>query len=395
MKRILFVDDEVAVLDGLRDRLRKQRREWDMVFALGGAAALAECARGTFDVVVSDMRMPGMDGATLLAKIKDISPKTVRIVLSGHAERDAVLRALQVAQQYISKPCDSDTLRSTLTRACALQSLLSDDALRSSVGRVEKLPSVASTYTSLTEVLARPAPSLDDIIRVVERDPAMCLKLLQLVNSAFFGLPRRVTTMRDAIGYLGVELLKSLAIASQIFGAAEGSHAFAEGQLADIQRHSMLVARVARKIAPAQADTAFMAGMLHDVGTIVLGLADGEGAAVRASAARGRRVPAYVLERERLCVTHAEVGAYILGTWGVPFGIVEAVAGHHEPLRLGGTCLDAMTAVHVAEGLVTESESASFDGTLLDQDYLRGLGLLDRMPAWVEVVKDVRRETQD
>ena len=396
MKRILFVDDEVAVLDGLRDRLRKQRREWEMVFALGGQAALAECAKGPFDVVVSDMRMPGMDGAALLRCIKDAYPTTVRIVLSGHAEREAVVRALPVAHQYMSKPCDSEQLRSVISRACALQSLMSDASLRSIVGRVEKLPSVSTIYVELTDVLARPTPSIDDVVKVVERDPAMCLKLLQVVNSAFFGLPRRVAAMREAIGYLGVELVKSLVLAAQIFAAAEGPQGLDGGWLSSLQRHSMLVARIARKIAPTGGDDAFMAGMLHDVGEIVLALADRERLAVLSAAARQRQVPTYVIERERLSVTHAEVGAYILGTWGVPFAIVEAVAGHHEPRRLGGSCFDATTAVHIAEALVTETESgAPPRATLLDEAHLRNLGLLNDLPSWAELVVRMRDEARD
>jgi len=395
MKRILFVDDEVAVLDGLRDRLRKHRREWEMVFALGGQAALAECGRGAFDVVVSDMRMPGMDGAALLGRIKDVYPKTVRIVLSGHAEREAVMRALPVAHQYISKPCDSETLRSVLLRACALQTLMSDESLRSIIGRVERLPSVSRVYIDLTEVLARSTPSLDDVVAVVERDPAMCLKLLQVVNSAFFGLPRRVAAMRDAIGYLGIDLVKSLVLAAQIFAAAEGAPGLDGGWLSAIQQHSMLVARVARKIAVSGSDDAFMAGMLHDVGKIVLALADRDKVGLYASAARERGVAAYVIERERLCVTHAEVGAYILGTWGVPFGIVEAVAGHHEPRRMGSSCSDATTAVHVAEGLVTESEGdAPVKGVLLDEAHLKELGLHKNLPAWGALVEQLRRDAR-
>jgi HD-like signal output (HDOD) protein len=394
MKRILFVDDEVAVLDGLRDRLRKHRHEWEMVFAVGAAVALAECERGPFDVVVTDMRMPGMDGAALLHRIKETYPKTVRIVLSGHAEKQAVMRALLVAHQYISKPCDSEIMRSVLGRACALQTLMNDETIRSLVGRVERLPSVSSIYLDLTAVLARSAPSLDDVVHVVERDPAMCLKLLQVVNSAFFGLSRRVAAMRDAIAYLGIELVKSLVLAAQIFAAADGAQGIDRSELAAIQRHSMLVARVARKIAATHDEDAFMAGMLHDVGKIVLALADRGSLAAIPAAARERGVPTRVLEREKLGVTHAEVGAYILGTWGVPFGIVEAVACHHEPRIMGSPRVDATMAVHVAEALVTESDAPDIvEGSLLDHEYLRGLGVLGQVPTWRESVKQLRLET--
>jgi HD-like signal output (HDOD) protein/ActR/RegA family two-component response regulator len=395
MRRVLFVDDEIAVLDGLRDRLRKQRREWEMVFAQGGDAALAECARGAFDVVVSDMRMPGIDGAALLQRIKDTHPGTIRIVLSGHAEREAVMRALPVAHQYLSKPCDAETLRSVIARACALQTILSDGGLRKIVGGVERLPSVSKTYMELTQVLAGKAPSIDDVVKVVERDPAMCMKLLQVVNSAFFGLPRRVSAMRDAIAYLGIELLKSLVLAAQIFGAAEGPKGLDGALLASVQRHSILVARVARAIVPSHADDAFMAGMLHDVGRIVLALADQSGFSAIATSARERAVPSFLIEQERLGFTHAEVGAYILGSWGVPFAIVEAVAAHHEPQRLGGASFDATTAVHVAEALVPENDDDGSAGEgLLDQAYLDRVGVLGKVPAWLEIVRQIREELQ-
>jgi HD-like signal output (HDOD) protein len=394
MKRILFVDDEVAVLDGLRDRLRKQRREWEMVFASSGAAALAECKRNPVDVVVSDMRMPGMDGAQLLRAIKDQYPKAVRIVLSGHAEREAVMRALPVAHQYLSKPCDAETLRGAITRACALQMVVTDENLRSLVGRVEKLPSVPTIYVDLTAVLARESASIGDVVGVVERDPAMCLKLLQVVNSAFFGLPRRVSVMGEAIGYLGIELVKALVLAAQIFMTAEGPGGLDAGKLARVQRHSVLVARLARKIASSQGDDAFMAGMLHDVGEIILALGDHQVVAGIEAVVAERRVASFVAERERLGVTHAEVGAYILGTWGVPFGIVDAVAGHHEPRRFGAACPEATSALHVADVLATELESEGTPGVVapLDEEHVSNVGWSDRLATWRRLAAQWRAE---
>ncbi|MFZ5757653.1 MAG: response regulator, partial [Pseudomonadota bacterium] len=166
-KRILFVDDEQHVLDGLQNLLRKQRRQWDMVFVSSGEAALEELGRNPFDVVVSDMRMPRMDGATLLRKVKENHPSAARIVLSGHAERDAVLKALPVAHQYLSKPCDPELIRVVIERACALQSLLSSDTIRALIGGMEKLPSVPQTYWELTRALTDPDIGVPEIARIV------------------------------------------------------------------------------------------------------------------------------------------------------------------------------------------------------------------------------------
>ena len=141
MKRILFVDDEAHVLDGLRDLLRRQRHEWEMVFALGGDAALRELDAQPFDVVVSDMRMPDIDGATLLARVQERHPETVRIFLSGQTEPKAALRAVPVAHQFLAKPCDREQLRQAIDRACLSQALVADPAVRRAAGAAEMLPS--------------------------------------------------------------------------------------------------------------------------------------------------------------------------------------------------------------------------------------------------------------
>ncbi len=124
MKKILFVDDETRVLEGLRRMLRGLRHEWDMEFVASGEEALIRLNACRFDVVVSDMRMPGMDGCELLEQIRQQSPTTVRIVLSGHSDRQAVMRTVGVAHQFLSKPCDSQVVTTTVMRACRIRDKL-------------------------------------------------------------------------------------------------------------------------------------------------------------------------------------------------------------------------------------------------------------------------------
>jgi HD-like signal output (HDOD) protein len=387
MIRILFVDDEAPILDSLRNYLRKQRRDWEMVFALGGTAALAECEKKPFDVVVSDMRMPGMDGAMLLQRIKDEHPSTIRVVLSGHAERASIMSSLAVAHQYLSKPCDVETLRGVISRASAQRSIMSDPTLREVIGRLQTLPSVSTVYTELTRVLASETSSVEDVVGVVERDPAMCLKLLQIVNSAFFGLPRKVKVMREAIAYLGTERVRALTLVSKVFADADATPGVDSSLLSLIQRRSMLVASVARELAPVCAEDAFMGGMLHDVGQIVLMLGDTERYASLRKDALVANLPIHRVERERLGVTHAEVGAYVLGAWGVPLAIGSAVAGHHEPARYAGASLDAVTAVHVADALADEVDTPAAAHGTLDEAHLAQIGMLGELPAWRGLVK--------
>lgn len=365
-KRVLFVDDEQEVLEGLRNLLRRNRHEWDMVFALGGYEALAELSRGTVDVVVTDMRMPGMDGAQLLAQVKTVSPSTARLVLSGHAEKEAILRALPVAHQFLSKPCGGGTLLAALRRTCEVQTALDHDGLRRVVGGLGALPSPPRIYELLTEVANRPGSAVADLAKVVESDPSMSTKVLQLVNSSYFGRCERVTSIPRAVSHLGVALLKGLALTSEVFGALVGRpvHGFS---LEAIQRRSFLAARIARRL-PGEsnlAEEAATAALLHSIGSIVIALAmpDEYEAMVRATEAGRER---HLAEVESVGATHAAVGAYLMGVWGLPFSIVESVAFHQSPGNVVGGSYEVLAAVHVATKLA-ESESACLDLSFLEQ----------------------------
>jgi len=165
-RRILFVDDEQNVLDGLRNLLRKQRNQWDMLFAISGKAALEELARSPVDVIVSDMRMPGMDGAELLTRVRELYPQTARIVLSGHAERDAIARVVSVAHQFLSKPADATAVRTVVERTCQFQGLMQDEGIRRVVGGLQQLPSLPDTYWQLVRATEDPEVAIAELARI-------------------------------------------------------------------------------------------------------------------------------------------------------------------------------------------------------------------------------------
>lgn len=389
MKRVLFVDDEARVLDGLRDLLRRQRHEWEMVFTLGGEAALRELEAQSFDVVVSDMRMPGIDGASLLGIVKERSPQTVRIVLSGQTELEAAVRVAPVAHQFLAKPCERDALRRAIERASLSQELLADDGVRRAATGAQALPSAPTLYTRLVDTLADPEASMEDIGALVESDIAMCAKVLQLVNSSFFGLGRRICSARQAVGYLGIAPLRALVLSAGAFRAFAPSQPI-EGFCVDaLERHSTLVARIAAELLPDrhQAAEAFTAGLLHDVGKLVLAAHQPDQLALLLARARELGQPLHVVEREHGGVTHAEIGAYLLNLWGLPHAIVEAVAHHHAPSRLESSDLDPVAAVHIANALVNAHEHDPAPEPL-DPDYLARLGVTDRLDAWETLVAD-------
>lgn len=141
MKRILFVDDEKNILDGVRRMLHAARNRWEMEFATSGDAALLASKERPFDVVVTDLRMPGMNGAELLSHIRDQFPGTARIVLSGYSEPALADRAAPVAYRVLGKPCNAKELVDTIERVCTLQDLLCTPALRHIIGTITELPS--------------------------------------------------------------------------------------------------------------------------------------------------------------------------------------------------------------------------------------------------------------
>ena len=222
-KRVLFVDDEPKVLDGLRRMLRKMRNEWEMEFATSGTEALEAIRKQPFDVVVSDMRMPGMDGAELLTKVREICPTAVRLILSGHSEKEMILKSVGPTHQFLAKPCDADTLKATVARACALRELLANEQLKGVVSGVKSLPSMPGLYTQLVEVLQSPDSSLQDVAAIIGGDIGMTAKILQLVNSAFFGLRRHIEGPAQAITYLGLDTVSAVVLTAGAFAEFEDS----------------------------------------------------------------------------------------------------------------------------------------------------------------------------
>jgi HD-like signal output (HDOD) protein len=387
--RILFVDDEVAILDGLRDLLRKERRRWDMVFAVGGHEALEELASQPFDVVVSDIRMPGMDGAQLLTRVKAEYPSVARIVLTGHADRDAVLRALPVAHQFLTKPCDAGALRVAIERTQALHTLLASREIRDIVGRLTSLPSVPQTYLALTEAARDSRKGLSDMTAIVQRDSAMGTKVLQLVNSAYFGNTQPIASIQQAVMYLGIELIKGLALSGNVFGTV-GKTGLEGLSLEALQTRSLRMACLAKRFVedPRKAEEAFTAALVADVGQIIIamGLRKGYQDVLRQAVDTGQ--PLHAVELAALGVTHAEIGAYLLGVWGLPFSIIEGVAYHHRPNALGNGPCEMLAAVYAADALV--DPPAGGVEPELDLGFFERAGLLGRLDEWRRIAAAVR-----
>jgi HD-like signal output (HDOD) protein len=346
--------------------LRGMRREWTFEFADGVSAALRLLEQRDFDVVVTDMRMPELDGADLLNEVKLRSPRTVRIVLSGQSERQSILRAVSVAHQYLSKPCDPDLLSHTVSAACSLRDRLPDDALKELVSRIESVPSQPEVLEQLRAELSSPDPSIERSAALVALDMGLTAKVLQLVHSSFFAQPKRLCDAATATKTLGLDLLKQLSFSTPAFSRFNGDSE--EGfSIEALNAHSYDVATRAEAIASAESndrrlrDEAYLAGRLHNIGKVVLAThcADEYRAAVRLS--RSKQITLYQAEMEIFGASHAEVGSYLVCLWGLPPAVVDAVSHYRRPPRSQLDGYQPVNAVHLAN-IITRGDTNKCDG---------------------------------
>jgi HD-like signal output (HDOD) protein len=376
------------VLRALGRMAHGMRDECDAAFAASGEEALNLMADRQFDVLVSDMRMPGMDGAAVLAQAERRYPTIARIILSGYTQYESALRALPVCHRFLSKPLRAEDLKLVLLRTIALHQLLSDAKLRELVGGAKDLPARPQVYFQLRAALANPSTSMRAIARIVERDAGITGRLLRAVNNAFFAPASRITSAQQAAAHLGTEILTGLVLSLECFGNFEDMLAECDLVPASLERKSFLAASITNELLSdeTQRQDAFLAALLHDCGLLLLAARRPQMVqqAVR-TAARESRALAQV-EREQWGTTHAEVGAYLLGLWGLPYPVVEAVARSQSPEQHTGSELDVSAAVYLAAALAAAAMTGDTSAVDLDPQFLQRYNLQGRLPEFIALV---------
>ncbi|MFK7854958.1 MAG: HDOD domain-containing protein [Granulosicoccus sp.] len=402
MKRILFVDDEQDILDALQDSLRKQIRRWDMTFVCGGEAAIAELLSNEFDVVVSDIRMPVVDGVGVLQYTKEQYPQTIRIALTGYSNRESTVQLTSLAQRYLTKPCNIDELEEAISRDSGLIEAFDNDAVKALAGSAGRLPGSDSKQQALMDLLNGSDGSIDDIASIVEEDIALTAKILQLANSSFFRRQTSVESAKQAVAYLGVDVIRSLVLANQLFEMTQALPPSQYFNATSIHHHSKLTGTIAKEITtkPELSTTAFTAGLLHDVGKIIIAIEKPDllAALMNASAGAPYTWVDSSREREILGCTHAEIGGYFLDLWGIPTAVVEAVTFHDTPTSVFSREFDAVGAVHAANYLAhwaVQTDESKVIENKLDREYLLNLDVLDLEPEWKEQALDIANESND
>lgn len=371
--RLLFVDDEPEILAGLRRLLYDLDDSWTAEFVTSGTEALALMAQSPFDVVVSDMRMPGMDGVGFLEQVQRRHPKTIRMVLSGQTDEITAIRALSVAHQFLSKPFEANLFCALVEQTANLTNLMQDCSMRQLIGNLSVLPPVPELYAKLTRVLQQEESTAAEVVSLIQRDPTMSAKILQLANSAFFARRLSTADLHSAVMHLGTNTIRHLVLTVELFDQKQLKSFPYLTNLDMVRDNAIRMASIAEQIAAGTelSHEAFTMGLLADIGQLVFAITNGlEWNNCQRRALTEER-PLQDCEFELFGISHAEVGAFLLGIWGLPFSVVEAVAHHHHPHRIAAQVLGPAAVTAIAAALV--------DGTELDEGWLDRIGAKQRV----------------
>lgn len=396
MTHVLFVDDDERVLRGIRRTMRSTHPDWEMSFAANSEAALDHLEHEGADVIVSDAQMPGVDGLALLQLVRMRFPETARIMLTGQVKKDHTYEAVGLVHQFLAKPCPPEELQAAIDRALHLRSLLDDPTLRGVVSRMRALPSQPDVYTRLMRAVRSEDVGMDDIAAIVEENPSVAARVLQLVNSAFFGLPRPTASIKEAVVFIGTKTLRTLVLSVEAFRDLELAASSEDLRPEQLQEHAVMTARIAAEMVPAaDREAAYSAGLLHSIGVLVLASQLPEEWHRVVDEARVQQRTLLEVEKLVLGVDHGQVAAALLSLWGLPHDVIEGVAQHLHPSPVTGFGGTLVAVTHVASRLADEISPAyltGIPGTPIDHEYLQRDGSAPLLEDWRYVAAQIADE---
>lgn len=372
MKRLLFVDDAPEVLSAIRRSFFDT--DYDVITADNGSRALEIMKNGDISLVVSDLRMPEMDGYQLLSAVKDEYPQVIRIILSGFADEKLVLKALQknVAKVYLFKPWDNEVLHKLIDQVFDTQELLRSSNILALINNVEDLPTIKASYRNILSLIDQDA-EIPEIIRAIETDQSIAGKILHIANSAFYGL--RTGSIAQAVKYLGLNTMRSLVLTTPIadvLNAAGPDSRFANRQFEMAMRTNRLLSLLYERFLHKKIDEMCnIAGLLHNVGKTLLFTRYREKYVSVAAEAAEKGQSITDAEREAFGVSYAEAGGYLLQWWEMPYAQVETAVYHNEPFDERIVNRELVQAVHIAKKYACDSLGASDNTAFCPQTFDR------------------------
>lgn len=394
-RRMIYGDEDAQALQGLQRHAKLLREGWDVVFLATGQAVLEALEEGPCDVLVASASLPDVTPLALLRQALQRHPACARILLTGSGSASAVLPCVGLLHQASPRSRDPHQVLAMLANAMHVSAgLRSHPELGAAIGSLERLPSMPQVFQELQALLETDRATWKTVGALIARDMGMTAKILKLVNSAFFGLQRRVDSAQDAVHFLGLDVIRALVLAHGIFDQT-GTLATARITLGELWDHSLKVAKGSRALAAMeglsrhQKADAFMGGLLHDVGILVLAKAFPEAYDRLLALAEVRQCSLVEAEERAFGLCHADVGAYLLGLWGIQPGVLEAVSLHHTPGAVTRTGFDHVLAVHVADEFSRAASSHRiWERTRLDDAALASVGKAECIPGWKRVLEN-------
>ena len=376
--KVMLVDDEHHALHFLKRSLLETDPFLKITLLTNGREALDHLITDYHDVLVTDFPLPGLDGVGLLEQVQKLCPSTIRIMVDASCDDTVMFRVLNVAHQVVQKPLDSQLLWTLICQTATLLPLVSDDSIRQTLGRLTQLPPTPKISRELSHLLLEPHCTVDEVVKLIGSEPSMTAKLLHLANSAFFARRGKTIELRQAVVRLGFNTIRNLMLSVEIFEPGSIIAKVLGRELESAQQSALRIAQMGERLARGTpiASDAFVAGLLADIGQVVLLLARGHEWRECRSEAHVSGRPLHELEQERFGASHAEVGAYLLGIWGLPFSLVEAVASHHRP--------DRLMAPLYSPAAVTAIAAALIESLPIDDDWLIAMKAKTR----VDVVRE-------
>lgn len=396
---ILFVDDEPNILDGLKRLLYPMRQEWDLTFCRDARQALAVLAKHPHDIIVTDLLMPDMDGGKLLEAVHEQYPEMTRIVLSGHSGTKLALKASRYAHQFLAKPVQSEELKRAIARVVSLRDIFVSPCVQGLISRIDRLPTLPDVHRRIMTELNAPEPSMKLVASLISQDMGLSASMLKLVNSAFFGLRTKVSSPAHAVNLLGLDVISGLVLTVQLFSNFDATR-HKGYDLDRLWRHCLSTGCICKALARAEGlnqteqDELYVAGLLHDVGKLILLGSAQELYETILEKCRRDNVAIWRAERDQMDCTHAELGAYLLGLWGLSDKTITSVFYHHNLINYSGEHPHYAAVVHAANALDHECnvENPSYDKDRWNPDALERLGFADRLPVWREFAETALKE---
>jgi len=336
----------------------------------------------------------------LLQKVVNKFPSIIRVIVGRQMTPQQIARASELAHHVLPLDCDPQGLVKDIQSSAHISDLINKPIIKNYIASIKTLPVLPDIYDKLNSCLTSERSDAREIAKIIEQDPVMAAKIMQLVNSAYFGLTREINRIQEAVTVLGVRMIRDLVLTSHLFESYPQTQEWTSFSFKQLHQRSMAVARAAQHIArAAKADRhvqaqAFLAGLLHDFGILVLASHNPTEYHRIISKASLMEQPVYAIEKLELGVTHAEAGAYLLGLWSLPPRVVEAVLFHHFPNASGVTGFSPLAAVHVADALLPPMTSVvGCDmSSRLSVSYIEKIGMADELSRWQIITSEYQAQ---